>query len=192
MDDVASSLTKKKVKGKLRGKPKTRKKPYREEDDVIMLDSEDESEDEDEDEDMEDFIVNSDEDEEEKDAKKAEKKTLGKRKAFVVLDSDEEEEIEEEEKEVLFGRKKPEVSPDAIKIMPRFLPSTKMKVSVYYISRISKTHKLLENDGDHSESGGDKARREGTTTLSSEVACTEHCSTDPGYFTMDGLLAACV
>lgn len=82
--------------------------------------------DSDEDDDLSDFIVEDDEDEEEKDARRQIKTRLGKRKANVILDSDEEEESPED-REVLFG-KKIKVSPEAIKLMPRFLPSTKMKV----------------------------------------------------------------
>ena len=82
----------------------------------------------DEDDDMSDFIVESDEDEEEKDARLAVKRRLGKRKATIVLDSDEEMDTPEEQ-EVIFGRKKKmPVSEEAIRLMPKFLPSTKMKV----------------------------------------------------------------
>jgi len=145
MEDAEATVSKK--KGKARAKPKSRKKPYREEDDVIMVDSEDESEDDDDADDMDDFIVNTDEDEDEEYTPKGAKKALGKRKAFVILDSDEED-IAEEEKEVLFGRKKKNVSPEAIKLMPRFLPSTKMKVSAYDIlfklQRLNVHQKMME------------------------------------------------
>ena len=76
---------------------------------------------------MGDFIVESDEDEEEKEACLALKRRLGKRKATIVLDSDEEMDTPEEQ-EVIFGRKKMPVSEEAIRLMPKFLPSTKMKV----------------------------------------------------------------
>jgi len=96
-------------------------------DEVGELDSGDEAVDEDDD--MSDFIVESDEDEEEKDARRALKKRLGKKRTTVILDSDDEIETPEE-KEVIFGlRKKVPVSEEAIKLMPRFLPSTKMKVT---------------------------------------------------------------
>jgi len=77
---------------------------------------------------MSDFIVESDEDEEEKDARRALKKRLGKKRANVIFDSDDEPDTPEE-KEVLFGvRKRKDISPEALKLMPRFLPSSKMKV----------------------------------------------------------------
>ena len=80
------------------------------------------------DEDMSDFIVESDEDEEEKDARRVLKKRLGKKRANVIFDSDDEPDTPEE-KEVLFGvRKRKDISPEAFKLMPRFLPSSKMKV----------------------------------------------------------------
>lgn len=94
-------------------------------DDIII--SEAESEEEEDDEDMDDFIVQSDEDEEEKDARRKLRKRLGKRRAIVV-DSDDEIEDSPEDKEVLFGAKKAPASGEPIKLMPRFLPSTKMKV----------------------------------------------------------------
>lgn len=86
------------------------------------------SEEDNNDDDMSDFIVGSDEDEEEKDARRALKKRFGKKRAHVILDSDDERDTPEE-KEVIFGvRKKVAISKAAIKLMPRFLPSTKMKV----------------------------------------------------------------
>lgn len=94
------------------------------EDDIV---SEAESDDEDED-DMSDFIVQSDEDEEDKDAHRNLKKRLGKRKAIMVLDSDEEIEDTPEESDVLFGAQKVPASDVPVKLMPRFLPSTKMRV----------------------------------------------------------------
>ncbi|CAA7263247.1 unnamed protein product [Cyclocybe aegerita] len=79
----------------------------------------------DEDDDMSDFIVQSDEDEEQKDAYRATKKRLGKKRATVILDSDDET---PEEKEVLLGvNPKGPTTPEQIALMPKFLPSTKMK-----------------------------------------------------------------
>lgn len=121
-----------KGKGKGKAKPKKVKRAARR----IVLDSDDiipseaESDDEKDDDDISDFIVESDEDEEEKDARRELKKRLGKKKAFVVLDSDEEMEDTPEESEVLFGARKPPVSDGVAKLMPRFLPSTKMKVCI--------------------------------------------------------------
>ncbi|EEB92699.1 hypothetical protein MPER_08754 [Moniliophthora perniciosa FA553] len=105
---------------------------------AIVLDSDEEAAmDEDDDDDLSDFIVQSDEDEEEKDARLALKKRLGKRKAkeVIVIDSSD----EEDEVEVIHGRKKkPPTSPEAIKNMPRFLPSTKMKAMMEEITRLAK------------------------------------------------------
>jgi hypothetical protein len=117
-------------KGKAKAKPKKVKRAVRrlvlDSDDIIG--SETESDDEEVDDEMSDFIVENDEDEEEKDARRILKKRLRKRKAIVVLDSDEEMEDTPEESEVLFGARKAPVSDEAVKVMPRFLPSTKMKV----------------------------------------------------------------
>jgi hypothetical protein len=119
-----------KGKGKGRVKPKKSRRATRrlvlDSDDIIV--SEDESDNEEVDDEMSDFIVESDEDEEEKDARRALKKRLGKRKAIVVLDSDEEMEDTPEETEVLFGARKAPASDGTVKLMARFLPSTKMKV----------------------------------------------------------------
>lgn len=127
--DEATSI-KAKGKGKAKAKGKGKRKSALSADiiDIDALDDEDEDEEEDEDEDdMSDFIVNSDEDEEEKDARQQLKKALGKRKAFVVLDSDEEG---DEVVQVVFGRKKKSSTSGQIKLMPKFLPSTKMQVRV--------------------------------------------------------------
>ena len=110
---------------KSKPKPKSKSRRRLDDDDDDDIESDFES---DEDDDMSDFIVESDEDEEEKDARLAVKRRLGKRKATIVLDSDEEMDTPEEQ-EVIFGRKKKmPVSEEAIRLMPRFLPSTKMKV----------------------------------------------------------------
>ena len=78
--------------------------------------------------DMDGFIVRSDEDKEEKDARHALKKRVGKNRAHLILDSDNERDTSQE-KDIFFGvRKKVTISKAAIKLMPRFLPSTKMKV----------------------------------------------------------------
>lgn len=80
--------------------------------------------------DMSDFIVNSDEDDEELHARRSLKRRLGKKRANVVLDSDDEPDTLEE-REVLFGlRQKEGISAEILKLMPRFLPSSKMKVGV--------------------------------------------------------------
>jgi hypothetical protein len=93
-----------------------------------VLDSEEEEEEEEDayDSDMSDFIVQSDEDEEEKNGRLKIKKRLGKRRAIVVDSED-----EDCEEDVIFGAKPDKSVPkDEIKLMPRFLPSTKMKVSI--------------------------------------------------------------
>lgn len=126
-DGDEATSTKAKGKGKAKAKGKGKRKSALSADiiDIDALDDEDEDEDADED-DMSDFIVDSDEDEEEKDARQQSKKALGKRKAFVVLDSDE----EGDEEQVVFGRKKKNPTSGQIKLMPKFLPSTKMQVRV--------------------------------------------------------------
>jgi len=92
-----------------------------------IIDSHEGSDDDDDDDDMSDFIVDDDEDEEEKDARRMSKKRLGKRRANVVLDSDDEMEDSPEEIGILYGRKVP-LPAGKIALMPKFLPSTKMKV----------------------------------------------------------------
>lgn len=93
----------------------------------LMYDSESEDSDDDDD-DMSDFIVESDEDEEEKDARRARKTRLGKKRAKLLLDSDEEMEYAD----VICGAKPDyvDIPLEEIKLMPRFLPSTKMKVRI--------------------------------------------------------------
>lgn len=138
MIDVPKSFQSKgkgKAKAKVPKKHSARRIRVLDSDDVMDCDTEAESEGEEDDDEMSDFIVHSDEDEEEKNARRDFKKRLGKRKAIVVLDPD--DEIEDldtpEEKEVMFGMKKKDaaMSTEAIKLMPRFLPSTKMKVNLF-------------------------------------------------------------
>ncbi|KAI0035171.1 SNF2 family N-terminal domain-containing protein [Vararia minispora EC-137] len=100
---------------------------------AIYVDSEDDSEHADMEDDLSDFIVGDDEDDEDVDARRALKrkakanKPSGTRKRPIVLDSD--DEFEPEEAEVVFGKKKdePELTPEQIKLMPKFLQSTKMQ-----------------------------------------------------------------
>lgn len=99
-----------------------------------MVDSENEvSEDDDDDDDLSDFIVHSDEDEEEKDARRALKKRLtnGKRSTRqIILDSD-------DEADVIHGARPTfEGTPEQIALMPKFLPSTKMKVCNSPVPRV--------------------------------------------------------
>ncbi|OCH87359.1 hypothetical protein OBBRIDRAFT_796288 [Obba rivulosa] len=79
----------------------------------------------DDDDNLSDFIVESDEDEEEKNARRALKKRLGKKRAKVLLDSDEEMEYAD----IICGAKpdQADIPLEHIKLMPKFLPSTKMK-----------------------------------------------------------------
>jgi hypothetical protein len=101
------------AKGKEKEKGKARKKPVR----VHHSDSE-----EDDDDDLSDFIVESDEDEEEKDYRKAMKRI---RKRNAVVDSDDDVDGEN----IIRGKKPANMTPQEIKLLPKFLPSTKMKVS---------------------------------------------------------------
>lgn len=128
-DESKQSAILTKVKGKGKAKAKAKGKGKRKSAlsadiiDIDALDDDDEDKDEDDDDDLSDFIVDSDEDEEEEDTRQQLKKALGKRKAFIVLDSDDEgDEVEQ----VVFGRKKNSMS-GQIKLMPKFLPSTKMQ-----------------------------------------------------------------
>ncbi|KAF7349222.1 putative ATP-dependent helicase C23E6.02 [Mycena sanguinolenta] len=127
-------------KGK--GKKEKAKRPARKAAKKIVLDSSDveasdiASEDDYKDSDLSDFIVESDEDEEEKDARR-EMKRIGKRRAITIIDSDDEMEEAPEEKEVLFGRR-PRLSKAEVKLMPRFLPSTKMKAMIDMILKLAK------------------------------------------------------
>ena len=91
-----------------------------------VVDSEDDSEGE-ADSDLDDFIVQSDEDEDDKNSRLAAKKRLGKKRAIVESDS----ETDEEEREVIHGQRMRSDSHEDVdvKMLPRFLPSTKMKVS---------------------------------------------------------------
>jgi hypothetical protein len=123
MTDI-TSFPGRKGKGKGTKRKRATRNIVLDSDDVIL--SETESEKDDEDEDMGDFIVQSD-DEGDKDIRRNLKKRLGKRRAIAV-DSDDEIEDSPEDKEVLFGAKKAPAPGEAIKLMPRFLPSTKMKV----------------------------------------------------------------
>ncbi|KIJ63774.1 hypothetical protein HYDPIDRAFT_155277 [Hydnomerulius pinastri MD-312] len=101
-------------KGKGRATKRLRKKRY-------MMDSDD-----DDDDDMSDFIVENGEDEDEKDARRDLKKRLQKKRKMVI-DSD--DDFEEDEKDVIFGQASPDAvtSTGQVKMMSRFLPSTKMK-----------------------------------------------------------------
>ena len=126
-------------KDKGKGKAKARIQPGRStRRRVSYIDSEDDEEHSELDDELSDFIVDDDEDEDEHEARRAlQKKLAGKGKApakkpvrrkGIVLDS--EDEFEPEEEEVVFGKPKKEkvvLDPEQIKLMPKFLPSAKMK-----------------------------------------------------------------
>lgn len=105
-------------RGKGKAKKHSRRVVYSEDDSEGELDSE-----------MEDFIVHSDEDEDDKDARRAEKKRLGKKKVVAKIESDDEMESEDD-REVIYGKKaRVSIPNEPVELLPRFLPSTKMKVS---------------------------------------------------------------
>ncbi|KZV76703.1 hypothetical protein PENSPDRAFT_646154 [Peniophora sp. CONT] len=126
-------------KDKGKGKAKARIQPGRStRRRVSYMDSEDDDEHSEIDDELSDFIIEDDEDEEEHEARRALKKRLGGgkskapakkvRRKGIVLDS--EDEFESEEEEVVFGKPKKEkvvLDPEQIKLMPKFLPSAKMK-----------------------------------------------------------------
>lgn len=105
-----------------KGKGKVKKRFRR------IVDSEDDSEGE-MDSEMEDFIVYSDEDEAGKDARRAEKKRLGKKRAATKVESDYDTNSGED-RDVIYGKKTRVSMPkEQVEMLPRFLPSTKMKVN---------------------------------------------------------------
>jgi len=86
----------------------------------------------DSDDDMSDFIVQSDEDEEEKDARRELKKQmLADTQSADISDSDDDLDLPDFQ-HVVFGRakQKEDTTPEVVNTMPRFLPSTKMKVNL--------------------------------------------------------------
>ncbi|KAJ7128105.1 SNF2 superfamily protein, partial [Mycena filopes] len=142
----AKTTSKDKGKGKSQAKRPARKSASKK---FIVLDSSDvetdvdsDPEDDAKDSDMSDFIVESDEDEEEKDARAAVKKRLGKRRAVnVIIDSDDENVDDTPlEKEVLFGAPKKKLTKEEVKLMPRFLPSTKMKEMMDVLVKLAEEH----------------------------------------------------
>lgn len=92
---------------------------------------------EDDDDDMSDFIVEDDEDEEQKDVRRDIKKRLRKRRAMVV-ESD--GELDADEREVVIGRSPRKVpgSMGQVKMMSRFLPSTKMNHMMEHLEKWAK------------------------------------------------------
>lgn len=121
------------VAKKTKGKKKAAKLRILDSDDIVDdIETDIESDEEDDDDDLDDFIVQSDEDEEDKDARRVLRTRSAKSKVITVIDSDDEIEEAEEADEVIFGRKKKVQSKGAIKLMPRFLPSTKMKVRLAF------------------------------------------------------------
>ncbi|KDQ22579.1 hypothetical protein PLEOSDRAFT_1109681 [Pleurotus ostreatus PC15] len=131
-----------KAKAKARGRPKPKSKRVTVIDsgDVCYSEEEEVSEDDDDDN-MSDFIVDSDEDEdyEEKSASRAIKKRLAKR--TIVLDSD--DEIPDDQ--VIFGLKPaatptPAAHDGPVVMMPKFLPSTKMKYMMEILRKLAQDH----------------------------------------------------
>jgi hypothetical protein len=118
-----------------------------------IVDSEDDSEGE-LDSEMEDFIVHSDEDEADKDARRAEKKRLGKKKAVAKIESDDEMDSGDDG-DVVYGKKaKVSIPKEQVALLPRFLPSTKMKANIFYIALRLYTNKLkIANDGESDRLG---------------------------------------
>ncbi|KAJ7039861.1 SNF2 superfamily protein [Mycena alexandri] len=135
-----------KGKGKAKAKRPARKNSAKK---YIVLDSSDveaeeesASEDDDKDSDMSDFIVESDEDEDEKDARLVMKKRLGKRRAITTIIDSDDELVDDtpEEKEVLFGAPKKKLTKEEVKLLPRFLPSTKMKEMMDVLKKLMEEH----------------------------------------------------
>lgn len=108
------------VKGKGKAKAKPARRTRR------AYDSEDDSEHEELDDGMSDFIVEDDDDEDRPYRRRSKRQAGTKRARPIILDSED----EAEEEGLLFGTQKPvKVPTEQMKLMPRFLPSTKMKVS---------------------------------------------------------------
>ncbi|KAG2133197.1 P-loop containing nucleoside triphosphate hydrolase protein [Suillus bovinus] len=103
-----------------------------------VCDSDDESEDDDDD-DMSDFIVEDGEDEEEKDARRNIKKRLRTRRAIVVESDDE---LDADERDVVIGRNPRQVpaSTGEVRMMSRFLPSTKMNHMIEHLEKWAKQY----------------------------------------------------
>ncbi|KAF7800359.1 hypothetical protein EIP86_011609 [Pleurotus ostreatoroseus] len=99
-----------------------------------------EDEEDDGDDDLSDFIVEDDEDEEEAEARIREKKRLrskGKGKARAIIVSD-----DEEDADVICGARPDHVNlpPEKVKLMPKFLPSTKMKHMMENLRKWAEEH----------------------------------------------------
>ncbi|EPQ53423.1 hypothetical protein GLOTRDRAFT_139677 [Gloeophyllum trabeum ATCC 11539] len=162
-----SQVMKKSKKGKGKAKPGSARKMMCSSDaeeagaDDVDMDDEEDEEDEEDDDDMRDFIVDDDADDDEeygsrRPSKKAPvvvdgddedgefapprantRKGKGKARA-IILDSD-----DEEDAEVIFGKKEPEPERPAdgkIRLMSKFLPSTKMKHMMESLREWSKTN----------------------------------------------------
>ena len=104
------------------------------------------------DDDMSDFIVESDEDEEEKDAHRELKRLKGKGKAKeVIVISDSEDDSEDDgDDDIIFGAKLDRFArrgPANVKLMPKFLPSTKMKVRCTSSISVQRFMSFAAHDG---------------------------------------------
>lgn len=126
-----------------------------------IVDSDEEDEAADNDDDLSDFIAEDDEDEDEADARRAAWRRLRKKgKARKVVVSD-----DEMDDDIICGTK-PDfipVNPEQIKIMPRFLPSTKMKVIIHYSFLTCSSLMIcgIVYDGNSEEVGRRTSGREG-------------------------------
>lgn len=119
-----------------------------------VFDSDEEVDDGDGD-DMSDFIVESDEDEGEKDTRRELKRRLKGKQRMIVISDDEDDDI-------IFGAKQPKPKTPAgeqpIKLMARFLPSTKMKVSAYVTALLHLLTVSSAHDGVSQTVGGASSR----------------------------------
>lgn len=109
---------------------------------AICDSEEEEDDDDDDDDDLSDFIVEDGEDEEKKDVRRNIKKRLRTRRAMVVESDDE---LDADERQVVIGRspRKVPTSMGQVKMMSRFLPSTKMNHMMEHLEKWAK-----QNPGD--------------------------------------------
>ncbi len=97
------------------------------------------------DKDMSDFIMQSDEDEEEKDRRRRARISLGKQKEKAIVISDDSESDDDD----VYGAKRGRIAArQQVQPMPRFLPSTKMKVSspsIIFVSLSTSVQCMMES-----------------------------------------------
>lgn len=135
-DIAEDAFLAKDVKGK--GKAPAKKRLRRR-----VVDSEEDTEGE-LDSDLDDFIVQSDEDESEKDTRLAERRRSGRKRTTRQVLSDAEDSEDDEDNDIVYGRTRNASLPTAedvdIKMLPRFLPSTKMKKMMESLLAWQKDH----------------------------------------------------